>query len=523
MKEKNLKVVVGLMSIALISLIAVQLYWIKNAIELEEKLFDYNVNDALQSVVKKISQNESASFVVHKLIYPDEENVILTRSDTSSIKEYSIKKSGTWVSSYNYSKSDSDVIIKLESSNNNDSSKIIVEINTIDDTHNIKKIEKRILTTAQIDSIKQNKVKFVNEVVEDLLVVGEMSNIEDRIEAEEIAEQLKKNLINHGVSTEYIFGVKSEERDSILFVDDSEKINELKNSTYNAKLFPEETFIPSNYLLLYFPNRTGYLLHSVSTVLIFSALLILAIIFLYYKTVKILVRQKKISEMKSDLINNITHEFKTPLSTISLASEALLEPELIKNKSSVEKYSSMIGEETRRLKKMVDSLLNTALIENGEYKLEKSEFDIHSIIEKVVEMNRLRFDVTGGELNLEMHAINNQVFADKLHITNILNNLLDNAIKYSMEKPQVTIKTENKDNGILIAISDNGIGMDSNQQKKIFETFYRVPTGDVQNTRGYGIGLSYVKRLIEAHGGSVSVESKKDIGTTFKIFLPNGK
>lgn len=510
------------MSFALLGLIAVQLYWIKNAIELEEKLFDFNVNDALHSVVNKISQNESTSFVVHKLIDDDERKEFFYGSDTLNFKENDSKKSGTWVSSYNYAKSDSDVFIKLETTETGDSSKVIVEINTNDNGNKLKTIEKRRLATSQIDSIKKHKVKFVNEVVEELLVVGETRNIEDRVNAKAISEQLKENLFNHSIATKFLFGVRSEERDSIFFVDNIKQISKLKNSSYKAKLFPEEAFLSSNYLIVYFPNRTGYLLHSISTVLIISALLIFSIIFLYYKTVKILIRQKKIAEMKSDLINNITHEFKTPLSTISLATEALQEPGLNRDKSSIDKYSNMIGEETHRLKRMVNSLLNTALVENGEYKLEKIELDIHSIIEEVIEMNRLRIYTNNVELKLELQADNNKIFADKLHITNILNNLLDNAIKYSNEYPHITIKTANYDAGIVISIADNGIGIESNQQKRIFDTFYRVPTGNVQNTRGYGIGLSYVKKLIDEHGGSISVESKKNKGTTFKVFLPNG-
>ena len=329
--------------------------------------------------------------------------------------------------------------------------------------------------------------------------------------------------MNNGISTDFIFGVKSERRDTILFLKNADQIGELKESSYRAQLFPEELFRSANYLVLSFPNRTGYLLRSVSTVLLISALFIFSIIFLYYKTVKILIRQKQVTEIKNDLINNITHEFKTPISTIALAAEALKEPELNKDRVAIEKYTTMIEEENDRLKNMVDSLLNTALIENGEYSLEKSEIDIHSLIKHLVNRNKLRLETTNGEIILELLAEDHQVFADQHHITNILNNIIDNAIKYSSHKPLLKISSVNKSDGISISISDNGIGIDKHQQKKIFDTFYRVPTGNIQDVRGYGIGLSYVKKLVGAHGGTITVESKLNKGTTFNLYLPHGR
>jgi two-component system phosphate regulon sensor histidine kinase PhoR len=304
---------------------------------------------------------------------------------------------------------------------------------------------------------------------------------------------------------------------------DADQISELKESSYRARLFPEELFRSANYLVLTFPDRSGYLLRSVSTVLLISTLFIFSIIFLYYKTVKILIRQKQVAEIKNDLINNITHEFKTPISTIALAAEALKEPELNKDRVAIEKYSTMIKEENDRLKNMVDSLLNTALIENGEYSLKKSEIDIHSLLNNLVNRNKLRLETAKGEIILELLAEDHQVFADQHHITNILNNIIDNAIKYSSHKPLIKISSINKGEGISISISDNGIGIDKHQQKKIFDTFYRVPTGNIQDVRGYGIGLSYVKKLVEAHSGTISVESKLNKGTTFNLFLPHGR
>jgi len=520
MKENKLRIIIGFMSAALVGLIAVQIFWIKNAIELEGKLFDYNVNDAMQSVVKKISQDESAEFVVHKLIKPDTNDVFIIKNDFVNKKDIVQRENRTWVSSYNYNVGDSDVVVRMEVNEGNDSSKVLVEINTNEDGNKIGITEIRKLSSLQIDSIKVHKKRFVNEVVEELMLIGETQNVEERIDEAELKKNIKNNLMNNGISADYLFGIKSEERDTILFVNNSDQIIELNKSSYTAQLFPEEVFRSANFLILSFPNRTGYLLRSVSTTLLISLLFIFSIIFLYYKTVHILLRQKKLADIKSDLINNITHEFKTPISTIALAAEALQEPEINKDKVAIEKYSAIIEQENQRLKNMVDSLLNTALLENGEYSLNKGKIDIHSMIQNLVSSNKLRLDTANAEIVLELRADNNEVIADKHHITNILNNILDNALKYSGDKPQVKISSYNTSDGISISVSDNGIGIDKYQQKKIFDMFYRVPTGDIQDVRGYGIGLSYVKKLVEAHCGTIAVESKLNKGTTFILYLP---
>ena len=523
MREKKLKIIIGLMSVALLGLTAVQIYWIKNAIELEEKLFDFKVNDAMQSVVKKISQNESAEFVVHKLIKPDTDDVFIIKNDYVNKEDVVHKEKRTWVSSYNYDVGDSDVVIRMETRSNDESSNVFVEINSTKDGNKIGRTEIRKLSSLQIDSIKVHKEKFVNEVVEELILIGETQNVEERIDESELNKNLKIKLMNNGISTDYIFGIKSEGRDTVLFLKNDDQIRELNESLYKAQLFPEEVFRSANYLILSFPNRTGYLLRSVSTMLLISSLFILSIIFLYYKTVKILIRQKKVAEIKNDLINNITHEFKTPISTIALAAEALQEPDLNKDKAAIDKYSSMIEEENDRLKNMVDSLLNTALLENGEYSLNKSEIDIHSLIKNLISRNKLRLETENAEILLELLAEEHQVIADQHHFINILNNIIDNAIKYSGEKPLIKISSVNTNDGISISISDSGIGIDKHQQKKIFDTFYRVPTGNIQDVRGYGIGLSYVKKLVKAHDGTITVVSKLNKGTTFNLYLPYGR
>ena len=520
MKERNLKIIIALMSVALLGLIAVQYYWIMNAIRLEEKLFDYKVNDAMVKAAKRVSTDESAKYVIHKLTNPDENKVIIFNGDSLKTN----RRGKIWkqkkVLEYKYENSDTNVVINIDS-DTKDSHSVIIDMTPTDKNSRDERTERKILTSVQIDSLRSKKKRIINDVVDQILFLSENEEIDKRINAEKLNAILSEELRNNGIEAEYYFGVKSEKRDTIYFATAKNEIDELNNSQYKTILFPEEMYKPTDYLLLTFPNRTAYLVGSISSVLAVSALFILAIIFLYYKTVTMLLRQKKISEMKSDLINNISHEFKTPLSTIALASEALKEPLLSKDKLSSDKYVTMIEDENNRLQNMVESILNTALIEKGEYKLDKTEIDIHTLIEEAVERNKLQMESSGGTLQTIFVAKNPQIFADKLHVSNIINNILDNAIKYSSASPRIKIKTEDYKNGIIIFISDEGIGMDKHQQKRIFDTFYRVSTGDIQTTRGYGIGLSYVKKLVEAHGGEITVKSHLKKGTTFKIFLPD--
>jgi two-component system phosphate regulon sensor histidine kinase PhoR len=523
MKEKNLKITIGLMSFALIGLIVVQFYWITNAIKLEKKLFDYSVNEALSLVVKKISQSETERHVAHKFIKPSDDDVVIMNSDSVHSARIVSRGKTRSVSNYNFVTTDSNIILNIESFGDDDSSLFSVQVQSVTGDDTISRTEKKVITYVNVDSLKIHKEKFVSEVVEDLLWITETKSVEERLNKIELNNQLKFELENKGINAGYVFAVRSEERDSILFINDATQKSEIEESIYKARLFPEEIYKTPDYLLLFFPNRTGYLLGSMSTLLVLSTVFILAIIFLYYTTVKMLIRQKKISEIKNDLINNITHEFKTPISTISLASEALKEPGLKNDETQTHKYSSIIKEESTRLQSMVDSLLETALLEKAEYKLEKSDVDIHSVIEQEVGRKVLVNKNLESNIKVELLATNYIIFADRLHITNIISNILDNAIKFSNKEPQINIRIEDVESGIQILIKDNGIGIDKNQQKKIFDTFYRVPTGNIQNTRGYGIGLSYVKKLVEAHGGTISVKSKSGNGTTFKLFLLDGR
>jgi two-component system phosphate regulon sensor histidine kinase PhoR len=237
--------------------------------------------------------------------------------------------------------------------------------------------------------------------------------------------------------------------------------------------------------------------------------------------VYIILQQRKLSDMKTDFINNMTHELKTPISTISLSSSTILRDELQNDPERLQKYASIIYKENKRLEKQVERVLSIAKLDKQEVQLRKENLDLHEIIRESTENFQLgQMELNDGKIELKLGANPCLVFADEVHLVNVIYNLMDNAIKYCSEKPEITVTTSNSKNGISLEISDNGIGIKRENQKYIFDKFYRVPTGDLHDVKGFGLGLFYVKEILERHGGSISLKSTYGKGTTFKIWLP---
>jgi len=254
--------------------------------------------------------------------------------------------------------------------------------------------------------------------------------------------------------------------------------------------------------------------------LLVSLAFMLALIFSFYYTISTIFQQKKLSEIKNDLISNMTHEFKTPISTISLAVEVLNDKSVEKSQERITNYVKMIGDENKRLSLLVENILQTAILDKGEFKLKIQPIDIHTLIEQTFTNIKLQVENKEGEIASQLNATKTIVNADRVHITNILFNLIDNALKYSKENPNIIVSTRNDDEGIFISVKDNGIGISKENQKRIFDTMYRVPTGNIHNVKGFGLGLSYVKAVVEKHGGSIKVESELGKGSVFTLYLP---
>jgi two-component system phosphate regulon sensor histidine kinase PhoR len=271
---------------------------------------------------------------------------------------------------------------------------------------------------------------------------------------------------------------------------------------------------------IYFPNKTGFVLIDLTAWLIFSLLFLLILVFFFIFIVKSLLTQKKISEIKNNFINNMTHEFKTPISTISMASEVLYKNSGNISQERLEKYSKIINDESIRLRHQVEQVLKISILDIDLEKLEYTEIDVHKTIKNVVSNLCLDQHVKDVNVIYQLDAKNSIISADKMHFENIITNLIDNSYKYSDDNPQITIETRDGYSGIIIKISDKGIGIAPEKLKHIFEKFYRVPTGNIHNVKGFGLGLYYVKNIIESHKGHIDAYSKAGEGSIFKFFIP---
>ena len=275
----------------------------------------------------------------------------------------------------------------------------------------------------------------------------------------------------------------------------------------------------SHYFGVYFPDKDNYLI-SQMTIWVFSSSILLVVTVFFAYTLWVILKQKRLSEIKNDFINNMTHEFKTPISTISASAELLRTGNLDNNEEKRARYYQMIADESNRLKLQVEKVLQMAQFDTNEIDLNLQSCDLHELIKQAAGSVQILLEERQGKLKFELNATNHILKVDELHFTNIIRNLLDNAIKYCADSPVIVISSKDASNGISISVSDNGIGINTAQKKQIFEKFYRVPTGDVHNVKGFGLGLYYVRSLVEAHKGAVTVSSDSN-GSTFTIYLPN--
>ena len=289
---------------------------------------------------------------------------------------------------------------------------------------------------------------------------------------------------------------------------------------YEIDLFPDDLISPHAYLVMYFPDENKISMSTLTRNTVTSIILSLIIIAIFLSTLIIILRQKKLHEMKTDFVNNMTHELKTPIASISLASQMLKDPAIAKNEQSFSNISSIIEEESKRLGFQVERVLQMAALERGKTILKTKEICLNDIIRKVVKTFDLKLKAKDGAITCKYGAKDDLIEGDEVHITNIITNLLDNALKYTEIKPDLKITTANVKNGVEFTVSDNGIGISRENQKRIFEQFFRVHTGNIHNVKGFGIGLSYVKKIVDAHHGTIKIKSDLGRGTTFTVFLP---
>jgi len=346
-----------------------------------------------------------------------------------------------------------------------------------------------------------------------------LAPLEERLSKNVIDSVLKSKLLSKGIKAKYEYGVFDYDA-NVLIVDSVSHVNKLRHSEFYMELFPEDVMEEPYFLTIYFPHKTGYILTTMWMMLSTSVLLLIIIVWAFTFTIQTIFKQKKLSEVKNDFISNMTHELKTPISTISLACEALSDKDMSSDEKVRASYVGMINQENKRLALLVESVLKSATWDKGDLKLKKESLDLHEVINEVSGNILIQVETKLGGIVKKLTAKTSVITADKVHVTNLIYNLLDNANKYSPLTPEITIKTENLKAGILLTVEDKGQGIKRENLNKIFEKFYRVPMGNVHNVKGFGLGLNYVKAIVNRHGGEITASSVFGSGTTFKIYLP---
>lgn len=514
MNKKLFLVLIVLMCLSLLGIIFVQLYWIKNAYNTKENQLSINVKNALIETSRKIQEEE---LTYYYSIYKD---IITTSESPEVVSEseliYQIKKNkGEDI--YIYSDGIIEEDFKLSSGF------FDVEV----DTFNFKKItnrkvEKRITTGLDKTTPTITKTESLERLAEyerkqfekAFSRIAAQSPIHNRIDIADLQEILTQELRDRGIPAKFEYAVYSGDIATKVRSDDFQLS---PKTTYRIDLFTYDDFQSKYqlYLNLYSQERT--LLNEVLGMALLSLIFTSVIIFAFYSAVRQIFEQRQISQIKSDFINNMTHEFKTPIATINLALDALKNPKVKDNKEFLARYLGMIRDENKRMHAQVENVLRISKLEKNELDLQKERIKLHDVIEDAITHVELLVEDRQGYIHTQLDAPKSSILANESHITNVIVNILDNAIKYSEEAPKIDISTELAQNSILVKIKDQGAGMTKAVQKRIFEKFYREHTGDIHNVKGHGLGLAYVKQILDDHDATIYVESEKNAGSTFII------
>jgi two-component system phosphate regulon sensor histidine kinase PhoR len=340
-----------------------------------------------------------------------------------------------------------------------------------------------------------------------------------RVHPDVIDSLLQVEFKNHGIHLKFEFGIYDSQDKDFRIIKTSNK-EKLQESTLRASLFPNDILGNPLSLMVNFPEKNQYLFNKVWASLLISVLFILMIIGTFSYVVYKIIHQKKVSDLKNDFINNMTHEFKTPIATVSLATEALQEEKVYSSRETMLRYIGVIQQESKRLGSQVEKVLQLASMEKDNLSLSMNSTSLNLLVESAVERAKFQIEEKNGSLKIELLAEDVEIMADETHFSNAIFNLLDNAIKYSREAPEINLLISVINHKVIISVKDSGIGLSKDQQQHIFDKFYRVPTGNLHDVKGFGLGLNYVRYIVEAHRGEIKVESQLKKGSNFSIILP---
>jgi len=524
MKKKVITLIIILMAISLIGIIAIQGIWINNAISERKKQFENKVNEAMLSVTQKVEKNESLEFLT---------NIIETNNYTNheihgnSELEYTMSNSNSGtqtviVNSNSTGNSDVKVITPKDShffKNMKLSLDSLVGKNVeskgraifISDSNRTFDIDTVIIKNGRTEIIQKRVLKktgdlkdFTHDLIAEL-EIKENFPIEKRADSAQISSLILKEFSERNITPSYEWKI----------IDDKES-----SYKYKTLLFPNDIVPENNYLTVEIINENIEIFESLTMMLAGSGIFTLFIILTFGITLRTIVNQKKLTEMKSDFINNMTHEFKTPIATISLAADSISNPKVIADNNKVLNFVHIIKEENKRMNKQVEMILQMATHNQAEYSNSTEVISVEKLVIDAINEIEILCKNKGGEINSSFTNQDLFIKANPTHFKSMIKNILDNSIKYSQNTPDIFVKTSVKNEKITIEISDKGIGMNRETKKKIFDKFYRKTTGNIHNIKGFGLGLSYVKSIIEAYSGKIDITSELGKGSTFQLTFP---
>lgn len=553
MTRKNLSLVIAFGFLALIGIISVQMYWIRSAYNQNKIRFEQNLNKALNQIANDISRQENAFFGLDALdqlqldnattilnVGSDtSENVMWTAQKIDDSKNLDIQVSRINVQTNN-KKKDKKIIVR--NFGNNITITQEFRLDSLKDKNHLERelkvsaitiLKKDSLLSfyqSRIDSVRNlldksdinisNKQKDLNKTMAELLldIQSVTQPFGERIPADKLQNSIERAIKQYDLPKIYAYAVTNEDHQKVEFKTENFTLDDFEKA-YSISLFPQSFLPRSDKLFLIFLGRNPLLeqmIWPISLVFIFTLILLASLLII----VNNLLHHKKLSAIKTDFINNMTHEFKTPISTIQLASDSVMNEQVLHEPEKIGYYIGMIKRENKRMNALVERILQLAQMEKKSFELVKTEIDIHELMEAVAETAKLKIEEIDGKLVLWLKAEQSMVLLDEMHFTNILFNIIDNAIKYSSPPLLIEIETNIKNNQFVLCIKDNGQGMSKETMRHIFDKFYRLTEGNIHTIKGYGLGLSYVKTIVDKHHGRILVSSELGVGSRFEIRLP---
>jgi len=530
-----------MMLLSVIGIIWVQIKWISDAVSIQNKSFNNAVFNSLQNAANAIESSQKMNFF-NNFIFSDqlsESNSPGNLDGYLSVGSYSsVNGNNVSVRITNQSYSgnfDTGIVTRVDKSyvfsgdSTVSSDSVTYMVTKPDGSGKMTVIRHGDETSDNSSAVYMEQKEFLDWVKKRS---NEFQNMSDQmisdiyqwektleLDETQIEFTLKQALSNWNIATPFEYALI---RNGKIQNNELKKSgeNDFLKSNYMVRLFPDNIIRQDLILSVVFPERTNYVLGAMVWILGGSLFFSLFILATFALSLYFIIRQKKISEMKSDFINNMTHEFKTPIATISLAADTIANPKVINDEKSIMHFIGMIKKENSRMNKKVETILQIASLDKKEIEFRFESISMHTIIEHAIETIDIQVQQRNGKIDLRLKANNPVILGDSEHLSNLVNNLLDNALKYSPEYPEITIATENEDNGFVFIVEDKGIGMTKAVQSRIFERFYRQSSGNVHDVKGFGLGLNYARAIIDAHKGSISVSSEPGKGSRFRIFLP---